>query len=81
MFHTAWTGPWNEAFLPDINSMLDSFLLTQDLSRSRFIFWLIDAPPDPSEEFVARYTSLGGGVIEFKYGNISELSQGTCATL
>ena len=68
-------------FLPDMEALLDSFLATQDLARSKLIFWLLDREPDTKEQLVAKYQSIrvnGQAVIEFRFANTTAMSMGTC---
>ena len=64
--------------------LLDSFLATQDLTKSKLIFWLLDREPDPTDRLVAKYQSIrasadgDGDVIEFRFANTTKLSEGTC---
>eukprot|EP00041_Stephanoeca_diplocostata_P023288 m.569385 g.569385 ORF g.569385 m.569385 type:complete len:655 (-) comp22259_c0_seq1:642-2606(-) len=76
--HVGWTGPWPEHFIEDIHALLDSFLATQDISRSQLIFWLMDREPDASDPLIAKYTSSSNGAVQFRYADVAKLTENTC---
>lgn len=55
LIHVGWTGPWLPHFLVDMEALIDSFLATQDLTRSKLTWWLLDREPDPDDGIVAKY--------------------------
>ena len=59
-YHTAWTGPIDK-YVTEFAALLDSWLMTQDTSRSTFHFWWMDRDPDPNDPFLKHYTELSGG--------------------
>jgi hypothetical protein len=78
----AWAGAWNEVFAPDISATLDSFIVTQDLSRTRLVFWFLEKLPRKSSTFdaiVERFSTIApAGVIEFRQADLTELASATC---
>ena len=55
LFHAAWVGPWLPEFGRDIEALIDSFLVTQDLARSKLVFWFLsDQIPDGAAAMVRR---------------------------
>jgi hypothetical protein len=71
-YHVAWTGPYAHV-REDLDGLVDSWLTTQDLARSRFTFWLIETDPDPTDPFQNKYKDL----IEFKRAEMSGMAVGT----
>lgn len=76
--HVGWTGPWLEHFIEDIHALLDSFLATQDITRSQLIFWLMDREPDASDPLIAKYTTSSNGAVQFRFADVATLTAGTC---
>mmetsp|Transcript_20387 Transcript_20387/g.52972 ORF Transcript_20387/g.52972 Transcript_20387/m.52972 type:complete len:701 (-) Transcript_20387:1072-3174(-) len=82
--HMAWAGRWNDAFAGDIAATLDSFVVTQDLSRTQLIFWFLEPFPTASASFTAltdRFSgtdTLGRGAVEFRRADLDALARGTC---
>ena len=76
LVHTAWTGPYDHV-REDLDALMDSFLMTQDTARAKFIFWLIDTDPDPADPFQKKYAEHGRGAIEFRRADLREFARGT----
>ena len=82
LIHTAWTGSL-EATLHnkssvrrDYEALLDSFLMTQDLKRTKFIFWWMDHHPT-HDAFAKQYAGRGNGAIEFRTVDFPTMAKGT----
>lgn len=80
LIHTAWTGPIDatlagkQSVRRDLEALFDSFLMTQDTSRSTFIMWWMDRDPDPTDPLEVRYRQRG---IEFRRPDFYALAKGT----
>lgn len=75
LVHTAWTGPY-EHVREDLDALIDSFLMTQDLHRSKLLFWFLDSPVDTTSAFVRKYQGRQDAV-EFRAGNLVDVARGT----
>lgn len=80
IIHMAWAGRWNDVFAPDIGATLDSFVITQDLARTKLIFWFLEPPPATSETYRALVNRFNRSdfSIQFRQANIDELAKNTC---
>lgn len=73
-YHVAWTGPY-EHVREDLDALINSFLTTQDTSRSRLTFWLIETDPNPLDAFQKSHS--GHKAVEFLRADMSVLAAGT----
>lgn len=83
LIHTAWTGSIDGTLTGkgsvrrDMEALLDSFLMSQDTTRSKMIVWWMDRDPDPSDPFEVRYRTNFSSSIEFRKPDIHEMAKGT----
>jgi hypothetical protein len=79
--HTAWAGSIDDTLhnkssvRGDFKALLDSFLMTQDIRTSKFIFWWLGPQPDTLDPLEVTYSVHDS--IEFRRANIKEMAVGT----
>ena len=79
--HTAWAGSLDSTLhnkssvRGDFAALLDSFLMTQDTRRAKFIFWWLTPQAGPKDPLQLEYESHDS--IEFRDAHIKEMAVGT----
>jgi hypothetical protein len=68
-------GPYDHV-REDLDALIDSFLMTQDLSQSKLFFWFLDGPVNKSSSFVQKYQGRHDAV-EFREVKLAEFAKGT----
>lgn len=54
---------------------MDSFLMTQNTSSAKLIFWILDAEPNSTDPFQNKYSDVDS--IEFRKGDLADAAIGT----